>query len=344
MESAMSSLCLENLPVSSLEELGWLQDRPLGQGSFGKVWKLRRKEGPEVAVVKQIRMSRCSDKSRDLVRKEIQLLRRLRHLNIVAYRDSFLDSSRNVNIIMELCEGGDLQHKVGKISDESGFWCYVIQIFQGIKFLHDNLVLHRDIKPSNILINAAGDVQIADLGLSKTLRDTGDFAETRCGTLVYEAPEMFEAKCCYNSSCDIWAVGITIFELATGVLPFDGNTTVELMAKIRTGSTPPLGEKHSPELGFLVERLLRKKAEERPSASQVFEFQPVRLRVELAVLARLKSLGRQDGDTESSPSKTTAVSCETLALENEQLRCKLQKYKCMAKALYAELKPARPKQ
>lgn len=145
----------------------------LGEGSFGTVFKVRRKADKGVYVMKQINISKMNQRLKNEALNEATILAKLDSQFIVRYFESFID--RNLLcIIMELCEGGDL-HKylkmqMGRPLNESQVWRLLIQTALGLAYLHKHKILHRDIKAMNIFMTKDS-IRIGDLGVAKLLSD-----------------------------------------------------------------------------------------------------------------------------------------------------------------------------
>uniref|UniRef100_A0A0D9Z562 Protein kinase domain-containing protein n=1 Tax=Oryza glumipatula TaxID=40148 RepID=A0A0D9Z562_9ORYZ len=190
--------------------------RQIGSGAYARVWLGKhRTRGTEVAL-KEIAVERLSSKLRESLLSEVDILRRIRHPNVIALHESIRDGGK-IYLVLEYCRGGDLhsylqQHK---------------------RMLRENNVVHRDLKPQNILLVANNEnslLKIADFGFAKFL-EPSSLAETLCGSPLYMAPEVMQAQK-YDAKADLWSVGIILYQLVTGSPPFTGDSQIQLLRNI----------------------------------------------------------------------------------------------------------------
>ena len=213
--------------------------KELGKGAFGSVFIVKRKEDSNIYAMKRVKISQLNTKERENALNEVRILASLNHQNIVGYKEAFFEEeSRTLNIVMEYADDGDLESKIQKCIkikapfSESEIWSCLIQIIQGLKYLHENKVMHRDLKCANIFLLKNGTVKLGDLNVSKIVKM--GMCSTQTGTPYYASPEVWADKP-YDYKSDIWSVGCIIYELCTLKPPFRGSNLDKLFKSVTKG-------------------------------------------------------------------------------------------------------------
>lgn len=199
----------------------------LGKGAFGEVLLVLDPKDNQLFALKKVPLIGLNLKERLDAAEEASKLMMLQNSNVIGFHETFIEND-NLNIIMQFCEGGDLNTLIKKNKDEGrvfsiGEIIYVAQqLAAGIKYLHMSKIIHRDLKPKNILITKDSLIKIADLGLAKAMKSTNNQAKSEVGTPLYMAPEILKGKN-YTFAVDIWAFGCIVYELCELRHPFAGD-------------------------------------------------------------------------------------------------------------------------
>lgn len=239
----------------------------VGGGSFGDVWLANDNEtGLDVALKIYIRVD---EQGINDFREEFKMSFALNHANLL-HSNYFSIYQNQPFLVMPYCEKGSLASYVGKIQDEIDVWKCIRDIAGGLEYLHGKDIVHRDIKPNNILLADNGLCMITDFGESETIKTTLRRLSTRNhsnkgGSIPYMAPERFEGASSVKAS-DIYALGVSLYELLEGKLPFEGNGG---MMQLHGAEPPVLSSKWSTNLSELLLRCLAKEPWNRPTAHEI---------------------------------------------------------------------------
>eukprot|EP00045_Choanoeca_perplexa_P008252 m.76021 g.76021 ORF g.76021 m.76021 type:complete len:503 (-) comp14419_c0_seq2:166-1674(-) len=241
----------------------------IGNGSTAKVFTMLIKATKAHVAVKKIDLEKMTIDLTD-IQHELVVMTSYRHKNLVEYYQSFVVKSK-LWIVLELMDCGSmldvLQHKEataprGGILSEMVVATVLKGVVSGLNYLHSISILHRDIKAGNILLNRNGEVKLGDFGVSAFLGDSITAAMERgttaavsrrpkgasdtftrstfVGTPCWMAPEVLTQAGGYNKKADIWSLGITAIELATGVAPYASDSPLAVLMKIVDGPPPTL--------------------------------------------------------------------------------------------------------
>ncbi|CAB1340470.1 unnamed protein product [Coregonus sp. 'balchen'] len=190
----------------------------IGSGSYGKCQKIRRKYDGKILVWKELDYGTMAESEKHMLVSEVNLLRELKHPNIVRYYDRIIDrTNTTLYIVMEHCEGGDLSSlittciKDRRYLEEEFIMRVMAQLTLALKECHRRsdggaTVLHRDLKPANIFLDVKQNVKLGDFGLARILNHDTSFAKTFVGTPYYMSPEQIN-RMSYNEKSDIWSLG-----------------------------------------------------------------------------------------------------------------------------------------
>ncbi len=295
----------------------------IGEGGFARVFKAKNKDGKKVAVKVPLSLDEATGKS---FIKEIQNWTRFDHPNIVKVQD--------YNIMpvpffeLELCDGS-LDEMKRPLEPEKAAWL-IFNICEGLKYAHSQGVIHRDLKPQNILLKD-GIPKISDWGLSKVVAESPSRRGLGSFTPIYAAPEQISGGR-KDERTDIWQVGVILYELVTGEIPFKGESMVEMgMAIVTSQPVPPSSLNPEAEsLEPVITRCLEKdQAERYESAGE--------LQKELAQYLGIKyqeslKLSKSRGD-----SRKSAYYCSELLMMNMGIKDLVGAYKFASDmAHYAE--------
>ncbi|XP_040592976.1 mitogen-activated protein kinase kinase kinase 19 [Mesocricetus auratus] len=264
------------------EAIFWTKGEILGRGAYGTVYCGLTSLGQLIAV-KQVALDisdkLATEKEYRKLQEEVDLLKALKHVNIVAYLGTCLEEN-TVSIFMEFVPGGSISSIINRFGPlpEMVFCKYTRQILQGVAYLHENCVVHRDIKGNNVMLMPTGTIKLIDFGCAKRLAWAGlngthsDMLKSMRGTPYWMAPEVINESG-YGRKSDIWSIGCTVFEMATGKPPLASMDRMAAMFYIggHRGLMPPLPERFSESAADFVRLCLTRDQHERPSALQLLK-------------------------------------------------------------------------
>ena len=260
----------------------------LGNGKFGKVWKAKKKSDGKIVAVKEIDYSHLDQKQRQLLCNEVSILRKLHNKYIVRYYEHFVNrKEKKIYIIMEFCEGGDLQNFIRETRanrsyiNEDQIWMSLTELAVALRDCHygNTTILHRDIKPGNIFIDALGHVKLGDFGLARNLNSNRDFATTCLGTPYYMSPEINDGM--YDEKSDIWALGCVIYEMAQLRTPFIGFGIEDLKNHIINSEPQRISSKYSDSLWNIIRSMLEKDPQQRPTILDILKYRNVSITLKM---------------------------------------------------------------
>ncbi|KAL5541626.1 hypothetical protein UlMin_009336 [Ulmus minor] len=267
-------------PRGDAPSIRWRKGELIGCGAFGRVYMGMNLDSGELIAVKQVLISANASKEKTQahiweLEEEVKLLKNLSHSNIVRYLGTAREED-SLNILLEFVPGGSISSLLGKFGSfpESVIRMYTKQLLLGLDYLHKNGIMHRDIKGANILVDNKGCIKLADFGASKKVVElaTINGAKSMKGTPYWMAPEVI-LQTGHSFSADIWSVGCTVIEMATGKPPWSQQYQ-EVAALFHIGTTkshPPIPEHLSAEAKDFLLKCLHKEPDLRPAASDLLQ-------------------------------------------------------------------------
>ncbi|XP_070839943.1 MAP/microtubule affinity-regulating kinase 4 isoform X3 [Chaetodon trifascialis] len=209
--------------------------KTIGKGNFAKV-KLARHilTGKEVAI-KIIDKTQLNPTSLQKLFREVRIMKGLNHPNIVQLFE-VIETDKTLYLIMEYASGGEVfdylvsHGRMKEVEARAKFR----QIVSAVHYCHTKNIVHRDLKAENLLLDADANIKIADFGFSNEFT-LGNKLDTFCGSPPYAAPELFQGKKYDGPEVDVWSLGVILYTLVSGSLPFDGQNLKELRERVLRG-------------------------------------------------------------------------------------------------------------
>ncbi|KAL5543966.1 hypothetical protein UlMin_007750 [Ulmus minor] len=207
----------------------------INEGTYGVVYKARDKKTEEIVALKKVKIDVKKEDGFPITSlREINILSCLRNPSIVDVKEVVMDADDGVYMVMEYMEN-DLKGLLEKMSHPFSIGevkSLMLQLLEGVKYLHDNWVLHRDLKTSNLLINKDGVLKICDFGMSRQYGSPLKPYTSLVVTLWYRAPELLLGSKKYSTAIDLWSVGCIMAELVAKEPLFRGKTELDQLDKI----------------------------------------------------------------------------------------------------------------
>ena len=268
-----------------------------------------------------------NEKEKQQLVSEVNILRELRHPNIVRYYDRVIDKQNSkIYIVMEYCEGGDMGSVVKKCKKDRDYlpeelvWKVFMQISLALHDCHkrkEGKILHRDLKPANIFLDSNMNVKLGDFGLSRLMDSGSEFANTHVGTPYYMSPEQI-SESRYNEKSDIWSLGCLLYEFASLNPPFEATNAAALAVKIRSGKFERLPIRYSDELQRVVVWMLNVDLNLRPSVDDLLSLPQLSLRL------RERKLKESQNSLKKKEEELKKKEAEIIQLEQENRQKRIE--------------------
>lgn len=243
----------------------------IGEGSFGKVYKARRKGAGHVVAMKFITKKGKNEKELRNLRSEIEILTKLNHENIILLLDAF-ETPNEFVVVMEYAKGELFEVlEDDKNLPEEEVQKIAKQLVRALHYLHSNRIIHRDMKPQNILIGRNGAIKLCDFGFARAMSCNTMVLTSIKGTPLYMAPELVQEQP-YNHTADLWSLGCILYELYYSQPPFYTNNIYTLIQQI-VRDPVKFPEPISPSFKTFLKGLLTKSASSRLAWPQLLNHQ-----------------------------------------------------------------------
>ncbi|XP_075222290.1 serine/threonine-protein kinase SIK3-like isoform X2 [Lycorma delicatula] len=227
---------LQHFPVDRLVRVGYYElDETIGKGNFAIVKLATHIVTKTKVAIKIIDKTKLDEDNLKKIFREIQILTKLRHPNIIRLYQ-VMETEKMIYLVTEYASRGEIfDHLVsnGRISEKEA--CRIFhQIVCAVSYCHSRNIVHRDLKAENLLLDENMNIKLADFGFSNHF-EIGEKLCTWCGSPPYAAPELFEGRQYDGPKADIWSLGVVLYVLVCGALPFDGSTLHCLRNRVMAG-------------------------------------------------------------------------------------------------------------
>ncbi|KAK0062807.1 serine/threonine-protein kinase STK11 [Biomphalaria pfeifferi] len=293
----------------------YLMGEILGEGSYGKVKEVLDTETlcrRAVKILKRRKLRKIPNGEQN-VQREIQLLKRLHHRNVIQLIDvMYNEEKQKMYIIMEYC-ASELQEMLESVPSKKfpiwqahGYFC---QLIDGLEYLHSHGIVHKDIKPGNLLVTNDETLKITDLGVAEALDifANSDECRTSQGSPAFQPPEIANGLNTFSGfKVDVWSSGVTLYNITTGKYPFEGDNIYKLFENIGKG-VYTIPDDVSDLLADLLKGMLAYESDVRYTLQQIRQH-PWFIKQHPRVLERVLIPPRQD-DPEDILRSMTVIGC-----------------------------------
>jgi serine kinase len=252
--------------VSELALHGYQLGKKLGEGSSAEVMAVHKAEQPSLGLAVKILPQQSRDKGCcdcHHASREVALMRQLRHPNVIALHE-VVEADSFTAIVMERADGGDLlDHIINNFPLDRQREVEIFQqLLAAVEHCHSKNIAHRDLKCENILMDAEGQVKLADFGFARCCRDPQSqkrvLSQTFCGSLAYLAPEVLSGQAYNPLMADIWSLGVVLFIMKTLHLPFGSEDPASLLHRqLQRQFTPGLADSLNDQVDAQCQNLIR---------------------------------------------------------------------------------------
>jgi mitogen-activated protein kinase kinase kinase len=313
-----------NIKTPENSQLQWKRGEPIGQGTFGTVYKGLNERTGELLAIKEICLVDGSESDVKELRKEISIMWDLDHENIVRYIGT-AQTERYLYIIIEYISGGSIASMLAQFGafSENLVRRFTHQVLCGVEYLHAKGIIHRDIKGANVLVTESGVAKLADFGCSKQLVGmcTASFEESLRairGSVPWMAPEIIKQEG-HGRSSDIWSVGATVIEMATGKPPWpEFKDNLAALFHVATSKEPPPPPSHvSKYCAKFISQCMAIDAKDRLSAKELLEHDPfMKSDFELNTTSSYSTVPTELSDSPVSPARSAYENSLALSMQS----------------------------
>ncbi|KAI8916365.1 kinase-like domain-containing protein [Gorgonomyces haynaldii] len=257
--------------VQKRQTIGYYDlEKNIGEGNFAKVWLATHTLTKEKVAVKVIDKEKLDKATAKKLFREVRIMKMLNHESVVRLYE-VIDTPDELYLILEYVPGGELFDYLvahGRMKEKDARKAFR-QIVAAVSYCHSMRVIHRDLKAENLLMDANMNIKVADFGFANQFTP-GQQLNTWCGSPPYAAPELFQGKEYAGPEVDIWSLGVVLYVLVCGSLPFDGSTLPKLRARVVSGKFK-IPFYMSPDCERLIKKMLVLDPSKRASMAQVME-------------------------------------------------------------------------